>query len=399
MINKDQMKDMLEKVLKYASENERKLKLAGTLLLILFMTSQVRGCIDRNRKPPVEPRLVQTGLAFTKTVPLYLDSFGTLTSPENVDIKAQVTGKILEVNFTQGKEVSKGDLLFTIDQAPYKAELDKSQAALDRDLVDLRLKMDTLERNKTLISKDLISQQDYETYQTEAAAGAAQVELDKANIESAKINMDYCLVKSPINGLTGKRQVDIGNIIPANTGPVLVNVKRIDELYLDFTLPERDLANVRKAMEEKSLDAQIIVPGEEDKSFSGILEFIDNTVDNNTGTFSLRAIVKNDKRALWPGQFVTVRLILRDQKDAVLVPYAAAQIGKQGYYVFVLGRGNKADLREVTVGSRQGDDIVIEKGVKSGEKVVTIGQLGLSPGMPIIDITKKMQQKEKKKKK
>lgn len=405
MIDKDKLKvilekakDILEKVLVFVKENKPRVKLAAVLLLLLFLTSQVRGCIARNTQPPVQPRLVQTALASKQSVPIYVDSFGTLSSPEDVDIKAQVTGKIIEVTFVQGTEVAKGDLLFTIDPAPYKAELDKSQAALNENLVQLKFSMDTLERNKPLVEKDLISRQDYENYQTEAAALAAQVELNKANIESTQINLNYCSIVSPINGLTGKRQVDIGNIIPANTGPVLVNVKKIDELYLDFTLPERELTKVRKAMEENTLDVQIKIPGEDDKTFSGELKFVDNTVNNDTGTFALRAVVKNDDRSLWPGQFVTVSLILGNEKDAVLVPYDSAQIGKQGYYVFVVLRGNKVDLRAVTVGSRQGDNVVIEKGVKDGERVVTVGQLGLSSGMPVIDITKQMQQKQKKKK-
>ena len=358
----------------------------------------MRGCIIKSRKDAVQPRLVQTAVAYRKTVPIYVDSFGTLSSPENVDIRAQVTGKIIEVNFNQGEEVTKGQLLFTIDPAPYKAELDKAEAALEQDMVELKFKTDTLKRNVHLVEKDLISKQEYENYQTEATALAAQVELDKANIESAKINLNYCHIKSPINGITGKRQVDIGNIVSANTGPVLVNVKKIDELYLDFTLPERNLMKVRKAMEGNILDAQISVPGEEGKTYSGKLEFIDNQVDDETGTFALRATINNDDRALWPGQFVTIRLILGDEKNAVLVPYTAAQIGKQGYYVFVVLRGNKADLRVVTVGSRQGDAIVIEKGVKPGEKVVTVGQLGLSPGMPVYDVTKEMQKKKERRK-
>ncbi|MFH1552831.1 MAG: efflux RND transporter periplasmic adaptor subunit [Candidatus Omnitrophota bacterium] len=395
MITKDQIKPILDKTLKYIQENKRILKIVAVLLLVMFITVQIRGCIERNRKPAVHPRPVQTAKAFKKTVPVYVDSFGTLTSPENVDIKAQVTGKILEVNFTQGQEVSAGDLLFTIDPREYKANVDKAQGALAEQVEDLKLKTDTFERNKQLIEKDLISEQDFERYQTDMTAAAAATELAAAELELAKINLDYCYIRSPINGLTGKRQVDLGNIITANTGPVLVNVKRIDELYLDFTLPERDLVKVREAMEKNTLDVQVFIPGEEGKTYSGKLEFIDNTVDDDTGTFALRAVVKNDTRELWAGQFVTVRLILGEEKDAVLVAYDAAQIGKQGYYVFVVQKNNKADLRTVTVGSKQGSSIVIEKGVEEGETVVTVGQLGLSPGMPVVDITETVKKQEK----
>ncbi|MDP8298311.1 MAG: efflux RND transporter periplasmic adaptor subunit [Candidatus Tantalella remota] len=397
MASNNDMKNLQEKVLKYAKANKRILKLIGTLLLVMIITSHIRGCQIRNHKAPVQPRPVHTALAFKKTVPIYVDSFGTLSSPENVDIKAQVTGKILEVNFTQGQEVKKGDLLFTIDPKEYKAEVDKAEGALAESVEDLKLKTDTFERNKQLFEKELISAQDFDTYKTDMSAAAAATQFNAAELEMAKINLEYCYISSPINGLTGKRQVDLGNIVPANTGPVLVNVKRVDELYLDFTLPERDLDKVRKAMKEGTLTVEITVPGEKDKKYEGKLEFIDNTVDDATGTFALRAIVKNGGRALWSGQFVDVRLILGSETAAVLVPYEAAQIGKNGYYVFAVGKKNKADLRLVTVGSRQGDSIVIEKGVEDGEKVVTEGQLGLSNGIPVVDMAK-YEKKDKKKK-
>ena len=382
----------LEKARKYVRENKPMLKLVATILAVMFLTAHIKGCIAEMEKNKVYPRLVQTGKSFTQTVPIYLDSFGTLSSPEDVDIRSQVTGKILEANFVQGQEVKAGDMLFTIDPSEYKADLDKAQAQLEENLADLKLKKDKLERNRPLVEKNLISKQDFEDLQTEVAAAEAQVQLATAQVELAKINLGYCYIKSPVDGLTGKRLVDIGNIVSANTGPVLVNVKTISELYLDFTLPERDLEKVRKAMGGGQLDVQVTIPGEEDK-YEGKLEFINNDVDDQTGTFALRAIVNNDKRGLWAGQFVNVRLILGSAKDAVLVPYDAAQIGKQGYYVF-LAKDRKAELRNVTVGSRQGNNIVIEKGVEPGETVITKGQLGLAPGMLIYDVTEMMKKKE-----
>lgn len=395
------VKPYLDKVLAYVSENKRILRIILILFFAMWLTAHIKSCQREMAESAVYPRTIQTARASKKDVSLYVDSFGTLSSPEDVDIKAQVTGKILEVNFKQGTEVAEGDLLFTIDPREYQADLEKAEGALAQDEADLKLKRITLQRNEQLIDKQLISEQDLDEYKTDVLAAEAQVELDKANLELARINLGYCKIVSPIDGLTGKRQVDVGNIISANTGPVLVNVKRIDELYLDFTLPERDLMKVRKAMEKDALDVQITVPGEKDATYPGKLEFVDNVVNDETGTFALRAIVDNTKRNLWAGQFVNVRLIRGIEKGAVIVPYDAVQIGKQGYYVFVSRRG-KADLRVVEVGSRQDDDIVIEKGVKSGEVVVTVGQLGLSPGYPVIDVTKRMEKKkaeEEKKKK
>lgn len=391
---KEKLKPHVDRISAYVSKNKGILKLILIIFLAMYITAHIKGCQEEMEANRVYPRPVQTTHAVKKDVPLYVDSFGSLSSPEDVDIKAQVTGKILEVNFEQGAEVAAGDLLFTIDPKEYKAEVEKAEGALAQDTATLALNKITLERNEQLVADDLISKQDLDQYQTNVTAAQAAVELDKANLELAEINLEYCYIRSPINGLAGTRQVDVGNIISANTGPVLVNVKNIDPLYLDFTLPERDLVEVRKAMEGNSLDIQITIPEEEGVTYPAVLQFVDNVVNNETGTFALRALVDNKTRALWAGQFVNIRLILGTEKDAVLVPYDATQIGKQGYYVFIIKKGNKADLRPVEVGSRQGDDIVIKKGIQADEVVVTAGQLGLSPGASIFDMTKTIEKKE-----
>jgi multidrug efflux system membrane fusion protein len=281
--------------------------------------------------------------------------------------------------------VGKGDLLFTIDPRPFQADLDKARAALMQDLAGLKLKKNTFERNKKLFEKQLISQQDFDTYSADLAGAAAKVRLDNAAVELAKINLDYCYIRSPVDGLTGKRLVDVGNIVTGNSGPTLVNIKTIDTLYVDFTISETDLPKVRKAMDEGRLKVEVSMEQENGSSFKGELLLLDNTVDNTTGTVALRAAAANDERKLWAGQFVTVRLILGIKKDAVLVPYEAVQMGQQGNYLFVATEDNKADLRIVKTGSRQESSIVIEEGVRPGEKVVTLGQLGLWPGAAVID--------------
>jgi multidrug efflux system membrane fusion protein len=280
-------------------------------------------------------------------------------------------------------------MLFTIDPAPYKADLDKAEAALAQDTADLKLAKDTLARNQKLFDKELISQQDLDQYQTDVASLEAKTKLDNANIELARINLGYCFIHSPIDGLTSKRLVDPGNVVTANDGPTLVNIKTIDPLYMDFTVPEIELDRIRKAMKEGTLKVELAVTGSDDYSYSGELHFLDNTVDNSTGTVLLRAIFPNEEKALWAGQFVRVRLILYIQKDAVLVPYEAVQLGREGSYLFAVTPDNKADLRTVTTGNRENDHIIIEKGaVKVGEKVVTAGHLGLSPGVTVADVTR-----------
>ncbi len=340
------------------------------------------GCSGKKETPAMSPRPVQTAVAIQKDVPFYIEAFGNLAALVNVDIKSQVTGKILQAHFKQGQRVAEGDLLFTIDPSEYKAALEKAQAVLQADEVDMKMKKDTLERNRGLASKELVSQQDFEKYETDVDAAQAKLTLDRAELALAQINLDYCSIKSPVNGVTGKVLVDPGNIVLANNGPTLANVKAIDTLYVDFTVTDRQLQAIRSAMAAGILKAEVRVP-DDGRSYVGELKLIENTIDNTTGTISLRAIVPNEGNALWAGQFVYVKLILGIQKDAVLIPYSAAQLGQKGPFAFVVTPDNKADLRILQTGSRQGDDIVVEDGVKKGEKVVTSGQIGLSPGVPV----------------
>ncbi|MFH1309544.1 MAG: efflux RND transporter periplasmic adaptor subunit, partial [Candidatus Omnitrophota bacterium] len=339
--------------------------------------------LNRPKKEKISTRTVKISPVIKKNVPIYINSFGTLVSPEDVDIKSQVTGKIKEVCFEEGQNVLIGDQLFIIDPSEYEAHLHKAEATLLEDEAELKLKKDILLRNVGLLEKELISQQEFEKYETDVAVTAAKVEVDKAEIELAKINLRYCYIVSPINGVTGVRQVDPGNIVSANTGPVLVNVKQIDTLYMDFTIPEKELPRVRKTMAEGILEVVLTVTGDDTSSYTGKLDFLENSVDDRTGRVLLRAIVDNKDRALWPGQFAKVQLILGTIKNAVLAPYSAVQLGQKGSYLFVIDEQNKAELKLVTVGQKEEDYIVIEKGVKVGERAVTTGQMGLRPGVPV----------------
>lgn len=374
---------------KYDARNSCKGLTAGLCLFFLIVSTitLIGGCSPKKAKKEMSPRPVNAGVAIQKDVPIYIESFGNMYPPNDVNIISQVTGQIKEASFKDGDIVSRGDMLFTIDPAPYKADLDKAEAALSQDLADLKLAKDTLERNKKLFDKELISQQDLDQYQTNVASLEGKVNLDNAEIELARINLGYCFIHSPIDGLTGRRLVDPGNVVTENDGPTLVNIKTIDPLYMDFTVPEVELDRIRKAMSEGTLKVELSVTGSNDYSYSGELHFLDNTVDNSTGTVLLRAIVPNKDKTLWAGQFVRVRLILYTQKDAILVPYEAVQLGQDGLYLFAITPDNKADLRAVTAGNKEDDHIIIETGVKVGEKVVTAGHLGLSPGVTVTDVT------------
>jgi multidrug efflux system membrane fusion protein len=211
----------------------------------------------------------------------------------------------------------------------------------------------------------------------------AQVETDRAMIAETQVNLNYCDIRSPIDGITGIRKVDPGNIVPANTGPVLVNVRTVSPLYVDFSVPDRFLAAIRASMGANKL--KVIITANEVafgvNSYEGELRFLNNSVNNNSGTILLRATVPNKENRLWAGQFVKVRLIFFVESGALLAPTQAVKIGKDGPYLFVIDKDGKAQLRQVDTWIPEGDYTVIKKGgLKKGDLVVTVGQMALAPG-------------------
>ncbi len=353
---------------------------AAFFLPLVPILLALSGCAKEQPAPEIPPRPVQVAAAVTRDVPIYLENFGNLVSPRSVDIVSQVTGKILEVHFEEGAEVAEGDLLFSIDPREYRAALDRARAALAAAEADLKLKRQTRERNRPLLARDLISRQEFDILQTQVEAAEAQVDLNRAAVEQAEVDLGYCSIAAPSAGVTGKRLIDPGNVVSANSD-TLVRIRSMDPLYADFTLPETQVPEIRKWMGEDALRVEISPSGDPSAPYPGELKLIDNLVDESTGTIACRASIPNPGRKLWPGQFVTVRLILHTQKDAVLVLASAVQLGQKGMYLFVIKDDGTADLRdEIKVGLGEGDDLVIEEGVAAGELVVTAGQLGLAPG-------------------
>ena len=356
------------------------------LILIAAITCSLlslNACKKKQAPPAIPPAPVETASAIQKDVPLFIDVFGTLSAPNNVDIVSQVSGKLLSVHFKEGDDVKIGDLLFTIDPAPYQAAFDQAKAALEQHTADLKLKEDNLNRNIKLHENKLISDQDFDNLQTEVTAAKAQIKLDKAAIQQEQINLDYCQITSPINGVTGKRQVDPGNVVSGSAGSTLVNIKMIDPLYVDFSVSETHLEAIRDAMQKEALHVNITSEVHTNIVHDGTLVFIDNTVDDITGTLFLRAEVDNKQRALWPGQFVNVELILGMATNAILVPNSAVLMGKDGPYVFVIKSDSTADLRIIQKGQQEGNLVIIEDGIKRDEQVVTLGQMGLYPGAKV----------------
>jgi len=348
----------------------------GYFLFVLLAAFAVARTLQRGvqsaktTQPPVRPVLVAK--VISKDVPLYLDEIGTCAAYETVQVQAQVSGQIIARHFQDGADVKKGDLLFTIDPRPYQAALQQAQAQAALDQV-------TLKRQTELRARNVTAPQDFDTAQanarkSEAAAAAAQV------------NVDFCYIKSPINGRAGLRLVDVGNIVSGNTGSgaVLLTIQGLDPIYTDFTVAETDLALVRKYLGGPNVKVQTYSPDDKIPPRLGDLYFIDNAVQPGSGTVKARGVTPNPDHAFWPSEFVRVRFILDTIKDARLVPQQAVQISQSGPFIFVLKPDNTVDLRPVKPGQRQdGDLMVVESGIEPGETVVVTGQLALAPGTKV----------------
>jgi len=346
-----------------------------------------------------------------KTVPVQVRVIGNVQAYSTVSVKSQVSGEVTRVHFKEGQYVKAGELLFTVDPRAFEVALQQAEANLARDLAKLKEAEANLTRDMALaknaeaearryaelIEKEVISKEEYDQRRTNAEAQAAAVQADqaavqtaqeairadKAAIENAKIQLGYTSIRSPMNGRTGNLLVHEGNIVKANDNPVLVVINQVSPIYIAFSVPEQHLAEIKKYMALGKLLVEATVPGDEEHAAQGELIFVDNAVDQATGTIQLKAIYPNKDNVLWPGQFVNVVLTLTTQPNAVVVPSQAIQTGQQGQYVFVVKSDLTVEPRPITDGRTLDGETVIENGLQAGEKVVTDGQLQLVPGAKV----------------
>lgn len=346
--------------------------LAVALLLV--------GCGKRavnDVKRPVRP--VTAAKAIVSDVPLYLSEIGNCVAFETVLIQPQVGGPVTAIHFQDGAELKKGDLLFTIDPRPYQATLDRASATLEQDKIRAANDQVQLKRSQELRRTKVISEQELENVSTTAAASQAAVQADEAAVQTARINVEYCTIRSPIDGRASKRMVDVGNVVAPNNSQLLL-IQRQDPIYTEFTVTEDQLPQVRSFLKRGALKVEASFSEDPGKNRTGVLDFIDSGVQQGTGTVRMRGVFENADRLFWPGQFVNVRVLLDTIKGAVLVPSEALQVGQNGAYVFVVKPDSAVELRPVKAGQRQGEMVVISSGVAGGETVVVTGQIALAPG-------------------
>jgi multidrug efflux system membrane fusion protein len=326
---------------------------------------------------------VTVAVVLSKDVPVQVSAIGNVEAYSTVAVKSRVGGELVGVHFQEGHEVKEGDLLFTIDKAPYEVALREAQARLEKDQALARKAQDDVRRNMPLAEKDFVSRQAYEQYKSSAEAAEAQVKADIAAIDNLGLQLSYCSIRSPISGRTGSLLVQRGNLVKANDdNKSLVTIHQIQPIYVTFAVPEKYLGEVNRAMKETRPLVQVYTGGDAVKTdpLAGTLSFVNNTVDVSTATIRLKASFQNKDRRLWPGQTVTAVLTLGIQPKAVIVPSQAIQSSQAGSYAFVVKQDSTAEMRPVIVARNTNGEAVIEEGLSPGETVVTDGQLSLTPG-------------------
>jgi multidrug efflux system membrane fusion protein len=315
-----------------------------------------------------------------KTTSVKLGSFGTVEAYASVELKTQITGILTGVHFTEGQMVKKGNLLLSIDSRQPQAALKAAQANLEKDKAQLKNAEKEAARQTELLHKGFASQDEYDKSTTAVETLRAAVDADKAAVENAALQLDYCSIRSPIDGCIGKLHINQGNLVKADDTSV-VTVKQIDPIYVSFWVPEQYLPAIQKYMATGNLDVTVYQPYEKQEPIHGSLTFVDNTVDDsaNTRTIRLRATFSNKDQRLWPGQYVNVVLTLTQEPNSLVIPSQAIQTSQRNQFVYVVKSDRTVEAKPITVKRTMNDETVVE-GIQQGEMVVTDGQMRLVPG-------------------
>ena len=346
------------------------------------------GAGSRAKEKPVAKgpgaALVSVVAAVQQTVPVSLQAIGNVEAYASVAVKSRVDGQIVEVHFQEGKEVRKNEVIFRIDSRPFDAALKQAEAQVSRDVANRDQAASQERRYQELLDKNFVSKDAYAQYRTNAATAEATARASQAAVENAKLNLEYTTIRSPIDGFVGRALLQAGNMVKANDTIALVIINQVKPVYVNFAIPEQQLASVRGLMRGGPLAVEVIPPGTEKAIANGRIAFLDNAVDQTTGTIKVRAIFDNKDAALWPGQFYTVRVRLYEQENAILVPSRALQTGPDGQFVYVIKPDMSVEARKVVVARSEGDMSVLAEGtVTKGDRVVVRGALRLAPGVKV----------------
>jgi membrane fusion protein, multidrug efflux system len=364
--------------------SKRWVVLGGVLMLVVavvlfaYLGPEIRANERKTPKgPPPIPVTVET--VSQELVPYRIQGIGNVEAYSTVAVKARVDGQINAVGFKEGEEVKKGQILFKIDPRPFEAALRQAEANALRDAAARDQAVSQDRRYQDLLEKNFVSKEAYAQIRTNAATAEAVLKASQAALDNARLNLEYCTIRAPIDGYAGKIQIQMGNLVRANDVGPLVTVNQVHPIYVNFAVPEQRLSEIREYMASGSLAVEALSPGSDQPAATGVLIFVDNAVDPTTGTIRLRGRFANQDNALWPGQFVGVSVRLFEQTDAIVIPATAVQTGPDGQYVYVVSKDMVADVRKVEVQRTEGERAIVASGLAKGEQVVTRGQLRLGP--------------------
>jgi membrane fusion protein, multidrug efflux system len=385
-----------------------------SMLLVCLIGCTAHDDKSNTTKGVIPPTPVTTAIAQARDVPIQVRQIGSVEPVAVIAVKAQISGELNQVFFKEGQDLKKGQELFLIDPRPYQQALDQAEAALQKDIALVTQAEANLARDRAqaanarqqakryagLESEGIVSKDQNDSFQTtaqvqdesvradEAAINSAKASVvaDRSAIDTAKLNLSYCHIRSPIDGRAGSLLLQEGNLVKANDTTALVNINQLEPVYVTFSAPEQLLPDIQRYNSGRALS--VTATGVANGSNRGVtttgqLTFIDNTVDSTTGTIKLKATFPNTDHALWPGQFITVVMTLRTLDHATVVPSEAIQSGQKGQYAFVVKPDQTVETRLVTVGQTVDNQIVVQSGISPGETVVTDGQLRLFPGARI----------------
>ena len=372
--------------------NRRLILLAVAVVVIAALAYLIRkrtsakaaGAAQAQQAAANRPVPVVAAAVSRKDVPIYLDGLGNVTAFNTVTVRSQVDGRLEQVLFREGQQVKKGDILARIDPRPFQAQLLQAQGALARDKAQLEGAKRNLERYRTLAAQKLIAPQQADDQAALVGQLTGAVEVDQGQIATAKLNIDYSVIKSPIDGVTGVRLVDPGNLVHASDQNGLVLLTQLDPIAVLFSLPQDDLPRVMRELSGGTLPVEAWSRDGTQKLSTGELTLVDNQINAATATLRLKAVFPNPQRLLWPNQFVKARLLLSTQKDALTVPSTVPQRGPEGTFAYVIQQDQTVQPRPIEVSLSEGDISLVSRGLQEGEQVVVDGQSQLRPGSKVV---------------
>ncbi|MBY0529040.1 MAG: efflux RND transporter periplasmic adaptor subunit [Rhabdochlamydiaceae bacterium] len=350
----------------------------------------VASCQKKVPTPPPPPKVIVT-TPVVQDVPVWLQYIGNLVPNISVQIMGQVSGILTEQHFVEGQDVKQGDLLLVIDPRPYEAALLKAEAQLEQTIASLDYAKETTQRYAKLVEQDFISQLNYDSYVTNVLSDQAIIEQNKADIATAKINLGYCYITAPMDGVTGLLQIKPGNYVNASADSVLTVLNQIQPCLVNFYVPETDLYTIQKKQREQPVKIEVFLDSAHTVSYEGTLTLIDNQVNSGTGAILMQGTLPNEDKLLWPGNFVDVRVHIDEKKGALLLPTPAVLVGQSGHYVYVVNANSEIEMKPVQIGQRHEELTVVYSGITVNDKVVTEGQLNLYPGLKVAITTQALE--------